>query len=150
MLEGGARSTHASLIEGRVVANNILHPRSQVEPDYLGLPRVTYTFPEIASAGITENECIRRDLHVRTGLAPLHTVARSNTSDFRHGFVKIVANKKGIIIGGTIVAPNASDMIHEISLAIRQNMTVEDLANMPHAFLSWSEAIRVAASRAIR
>ena len=150
VLEGGARSTHASLIEGRVVANNILHPRSQVEPDYLGLPRVTYTFPEIASAGITENECIRRDLHVRTGLAPLHTVARSNTSDFRHGFVKIVANKKGIIIGGTIVAPNASDMIHEISLAIRQNMTVEDLANMPHAFLSWSEAIRVAASRAIR
>lgn len=74
-------------------------------------------------------------------------VARSNTSDFRDGFVKIIADKKGTILGATIVAPHAAEMIHELSLAIKHNLTADDVAQTPHAFLSWSEAIRVAASK---
>lgn len=150
VIEGEATTTHAALMEGRIVANNILHPRGKLEPDYLAIPRVTYTSPEVASVGMTENECIKRDLRVWTGLAPLHTIARSNTSDFRHGFAKVIADKKGVIIGATIVSPHASDIIHELVVAIRQGMTAEELANTPHAFLSWSEAIRVAASRVVR
>ena len=54
---------------------------------------------------------------------------------------------KGVIIGGTIVAPNAADMVAELSLAVRSQMTAKELAAVPHAFLSWSEAIRVAANK---
>ena len=150
VLAGGGRSTHAAIIEGRVVVNNITHPRSRVEPDYRVLPRVTHTSPQVASVGMTENECLKRDLRVRTGLAPLHTIVKSNTGDFRHGFVKVIVDKKGIIIGATVVSPHAAEIIHELTLAIYKEVTAEELANMPHAFLSWSEAVRVAASRATR
>ena len=74
-------------------------------------------------------------------------MARSNTADFRDGFVKLIADKKGVILGGTIVAPNAADMIHEIGLAVKHGLTAQQLADTPHAFLSWSEAIRVAAQK---
>jgi pyruvate/2-oxoglutarate dehydrogenase complex dihydrolipoamide dehydrogenase (E3) component len=90
---------------------------------------------------------LRRDLKVDIALAPLNIVARSNTSDFRDGFVKIVADKKGMILGATIVAPDAAEMIGELALAVKYNLTANQVATTPHAFLSWSEAIRVAAGK---
>ena len=74
-------------------------------------------------------------------------ITRSNTSDFRDGFVKLISDKKGILLGGTIVAPHAAEMIHELALAVKHGLTADDIAQTPHAFLSWSEAIRVAASK---
>lgn len=142
--------THTAFLEGKVVVNNILHPRSKLTPSYDTVPRVVFTNPTIASVGMTENECLKRDLRARIGVAPLSSIARSNVSDFRDGMVKITTDKKGVIIGATIVAPHAAEMIHELALAIRQGMHAEELADMPHAFLSWSEAIRVAAVRALK
>jgi len=74
-------------------------------------------------------------------------IARSNTSDFSTGFVKIIADKKGILLGATVVAPHAGEIIHELALAVHHRMTATDIASMQHAFLSWSEAVRVAASK---
>lgn len=143
---GMNRNTHTALLESRVAAYNILR-KNKLAPDYNGTPNVTFTYPQIASVGLSADDCLKRDLHVDIALAPLSIIARSNTSDFKDGFVKIIADKKGIILGGTIVAPNAADMIAELSLAIRHNHTTSDLATTPHAFLSWSEAIRVAAGK---
>ena len=143
---GNNQTTHAALLESRVVAYNILH-KNKITPDYTGTPRVTFTAPQIASVGLSEDDCMKRDLHIQTALAPLSIIARSNTSDFKDGFVKLIADKKGTLVGGTIVAPNAADMIAELSLAIRHNMTATDLSATPHAFLSWSEAVRVAANK---
>ena len=74
-------------------------------------------------------------------------IARSNTSDFSNGFVKLITDKKGILLGGTVVAPHAGEIIHEVALAIHAGMSASDLASMQHAFLSWSEAVRVAAGK---
>lgn len=138
--------TQIALLHGRLAAHNVLHKtKLPVEP--LGIPRVTFTSPGIASVGLTENDCLKRDLAVNQAVAPLTMVARSNTSDFAHGFVKLIADKKGLLLGGTIVAPHAEDMVQELSLALQAGMTARDLANTPHAFLSWSEAIRIAASK---
>lgn len=150
VLGRGNGLTHTALLEGRVVVNNIVHPRSRTAPDYTVSPRVTFTFPGVASVGMTENECIKRDLQVRTGTAPLHTIARSNTSDFRNGLVKVVTDRKGVVIGATVVAPHAGEIIHELALAVKYGLSAAQVADMPHAFLSWSEAVRVAASRAMR
>lgn len=138
--------THTALLESRIAAHNMLN-KNKVTPDYTASPRLTFTFPGIASVGLTENECIKRDLQVKTGLAPLNMIARSNTSDFRDGFVKIIADKKGVVLGATVVAPHASEIIHELALAVKYELTASEVANTPHAFLSWSEAVRVAASR---
>lgn len=138
--------THTALIESRIAAHNLLR-KDQNTPDYTAIPRITFTMPEIASVGLSEDDCLRRDLAINTALAPLNIIARSNTSDYRDGFVKIITDKKGTVLGATIVAPTASEMIHELSLAVQYGMSAADIARTPHAFLTWSEAIRVAASK---
>lgn len=140
---GRTKSTHDTILESRVVANNILK-RNKVAPDYTASPTIIFTNPGIATVGLSERECIKKKIQIKKGIAPLNIIARSNTSDFRDGFVKIITDKKNVIIGGSIVAPHAGEMIHELALAVKYGLTAKQLAETPHAFLSWSEAIRVA------
>lgn len=138
--------THTALLESRVAAHNMFS-KGKVAPDYSGTPHVVFTYPNIATVGLTEDDCLRRDLQIKKAVAPLNIIARSNTSDFRDGFVKIITDKKGVIIGATIMAPGAAELIHELALAVKFGLSAAQVASTPHAFLSWSEAIRVAASK---
>lgn len=138
--------THTALLESRVAAQNLLH-KQKTSPDYTATPRLTFTHPGIASVGLSEDDCLKRDLTVKKSIAPLNMVARSNTSDFRDGFVKVITDKNGVLIGATVVAPHAAEIIHELGLAIKYKLTAAQVAATPHAFLSWSEAIRVACAR---
>lgn len=138
--------THTALLESRIAANNILH-KTKVAPDYTATPGVIFTYPGIAQVGLSEDDCLKRDLSINKAIAPLNSITRSNTSDFRDGFVKIITDKKGVILGATVVAPHAAEMIHELALAIKHGMTADDIAQTPHAFLSWSEAIKIAAGK---
>lgn len=146
---GGDSTTHTALLESRTVAHNVLH-KTPITPDHRATPQLIFTNPGIAQVGLTEDDCARRDLPVMIASAPLSIVARSNTSDFRDGFVKLIADKKGVLVGATVVAPHAAEIIHELALAIRHGLTAEQVAETPHAFLSWSEAVRVAASKLVR
>lgn len=144
---GHSSHTHTALLESRVTAHNLINPKSKIVPDYTATPRLTFTFPGIASVGLSEDDCLKRDLPINKSVAPLNIIARSNTSDFRDGFVKLITDKKGVILGGTVVAPHAAEIVHEITLAVKYRHTAADLAATPHAFLSWSEAVRVAAAK---
>lgn len=139
--------THTAILESRVAAHNLLHARSKITPDYTASPRLTFTNPGIASVGLSEDDCLKRDLRINKAIAPLNIIARSNTSDYRDGFVKIITDKKGVVLGATVVAPHASEIIHELALAVKFGLTAADVASTPHAFLSWSEAVRVAAAK---
>ncbi|MCB9820252.1 NAD(P)/FAD-dependent oxidoreductase [Candidatus Nomurabacteria bacterium] len=143
---GAKKQTQTALIESRIAANNIFN-KQKVAPDYNSVPNITFTNPGVASVGLSEDDCLKRDLDINTAIAPLNIIARSNTSDFRDGFVKIIADRHGVILGATVVAPHAGEIIHELALAVKYGMTAGELAVTPHAFLSWSEAVRVAASR---
>jgi len=143
---GTSSEAHTAILESRIAAHNIFS-KNKVKPDNLGSPGVISTSPEIAYVGLSEDECMKRDLAINKSIATLNIISRSNTSDFRDGFVKIITDKRGTVIGSTIVAPHASEMIHELALAIRAGLNISDIAHTPHAFLSWSEAIRVAASK---
>lgn len=138
--------THTALLESRVAAHNLFE-KTKITPDYTATPGLIFTSPEIAHVGLSEDDCHKRDLSVNKAIAPLNIVARSNTSDFRDGFVKLITDKKGVVLGGTIVAPHASEMIQEIALAVKHGLTAKQIAETPHAFLSWAEAIRVAANK---
>jgi len=146
---GHSSHTHTALLESRIAAHN-LFSKVQLAPDYTATPRLTFTFPGIATVGFTEDDCIKRDLHVSIALAPLNIIARSNTSDFRDGFVKLIADKKGVLLGATVVSPHAAEVIHELALAVKYGLTARQVAETPHAFLSWSEAVRVAAGKLMR
>ena len=143
---GRSTPTHTALLQSRVAAHNIFS-KTKIMPDYTATPRITFTSPAVASVGMNEDDCQRRDLQVATAIAPLGIIARSNISDYRDGFVKIITDKKGVILGATIVAPSAGEIIHELGLAVRHQLTAAQLAETPHAFLSWSEAVRVAAAK---
>ena len=138
--------THSALLESRVAAHNLLE-KTKITPDYTATPGIIFTAPEVAHVGLSEDDCRKRDLAINKAIAPLNIIARSNTSDFRDGFVKLITDKRGVVLGGTIVAPHAGDMIHEIGIAVKHNLTAAQLAETPHAFLSWAEVIRVAASK---
>jgi len=138
--------THTAILESRVAAHNILNSTKAV-PDYTATPNVIFTYPAIARVGMSEDECKASKQAIKKAIAPLNMIARSNTSDFRDGFVKIITDKKNVIIGATIVAPHAEEMIAELALAVKHGLTAEDVAETPHAFLSWSEAVKVAASK---
>ncbi len=143
---GKASHTHTALLESQIAAHNMFN-KEPVKPNYTATPGLVFTFPEIAHVGLSEDDCQKRDLAINKAIAPLTIVARSNTADCRDGFVKLITDKKGVLLGGTIVAPHAAEMIHEIALAVRHGLTATQLAETPHAFLSWSEAVRVAAAR---
>lgn len=145
---GKNEPTQVTMLQSRIAGNNLLG-RTKVKPDTTATPRITFTYPGIASVGLTEDDCIKRDLRISKAIAPLNIIARSNTSDFRDGFCKIIADKKGTILGATVVAPHAAEIIHELALAVKYEITAAELAATPHAFLSWSEIVRVAATKLV-
>ncbi len=143
---GESSETHTALLQSRIVAHN-LFKKNRLIPDYKAIPKLVFTSPMVATVGLNADDCRRRDLEIKSAIAPLSMIPRSNTANFNAGFVKIISDKKGTILGATIVSPGAGEMIHELSLAISHGLTASDLADSPHAFLSWSEAIRIAAKK---
>jgi len=138
--------THVGVYESRIVAHN-LTSRTKLVPDYRAVPRVTYLSPEIASVGLNEADCLKRDLAIKTAVAPLNIIGRANISNHQSGFVKVITDKKGVLIGATIASPHAGEMIHELALAVTHGLTAHDVSTTLHAFPSWSEAVRVACSK---
>lgn len=138
--------THVGVYESRVVANNILR-KSKVSPDYSAVPRVTYTTPEVASTGMSEADCLRRDLTIKKAIVPLNVISRANVTDLRDGFCKVITDRSGMLLGGTVVGPHAGEIIHELTLAINHGMTAAEVAGTLHAFPSWSEIVRLACSK---
>jgi pyruvate/2-oxoglutarate dehydrogenase complex dihydrolipoamide dehydrogenase (E3) component len=144
---GGFGLTHVALMEGRVVAHNILQ-KNLIAPQYTAVPRMTYLYPEIASVGYSEDDLIKRDLEYHKVVVPLSVIGRSQITHLHDGFVKILADKKTKrLLGATIMAPHAGEAVHELTLAIQLSLTAEDIAQTLHAFPSWSESVRIACSK---
>lgn len=139
-------ATHDILAHSRIAAHNLLHNKHLEVEKHLPL-RVIHSSPEIASVGLSEDDCLRRDLKIKRAVVPITLVPRSNITDERIGVVKLISDKRGMLRGAAIVAPGAGELIHELTLAIRHGLTAEDIFNTPHEFTSWSESIRIAASK---
>ncbi len=138
--------THVGVYESRIAANNLLH-RQKITPNYKAVPRVTFLTPEIASVGMSEEDCLKRDLKIKTAIVPVNVIGRANVSNAMDGFVKVITDTRGILIGASIVSAHAGETIHELTLAIQHGMTAAEVANTLHAFPTWSEAVRVACAK---
>lgn len=141
--------THTAIYQSRIAANNLIN-KQKLAADYRAVPRVIFLNPEVASVGLSEDECIKHDLRIRKAVAPVAIIGRANTSNVERGFVKVITDNKGILIGASIVAPRAGEVIHELTLAIQMRMSAHDVANTIHAFPTWSEAVRIACSKVAR
>ncbi len=119
------------------VAEKTPHPIT-----YDNIPSVTYCHPEVASIGLTEEQCTERKLEFQVGRFPFSANGRARTSGDTDGFVKIIRGKKfGEILGAHIVGAHASEMIHELLVARENEYTVEEVDLAVHAHPTLSEAI---------
>ncbi len=138
--------THMAIYQSRLAANNMWR-KQKVATDYRAVPRCVFLNPEIASVGLSEDECIKRDLKIKKALAPISIIGRANTANVDEGFVKVITAMDGTLIGASIVSPRAGEMLHELTLAIQMELTAEEVASTIHAFPTWSEAVRVACNK---
>lgn len=110
-----------------------------------------FTRPEIAAVGVTEAEIKEGPVRARTVMLPLDTNPRAKMRALRHGFVKIFCRENsGIVIGGVVVAPMASELILPIAVAVSNKLTVADLADSFAVYPSLSGSITEAARQLVQ
>jgi len=142
---GPYQFTHTASYQSRIAGNNITNRKDNWQAaDYHSIPRCVFVEPEVASVGLTEAQVREQGITPRIGTAPISQVGRSNTENFKDGMVKVVTNQKGNILGASIIAPHAGEMIHELAVAINFDLHAHEISHMVHAFPTWSEAIKVA------
>lgn len=107
-----------------------------------------FTHPEIATVGIGEKTVDDRDMDVRTVTLPLRTNARAKMSELKDGFIKLYCRPTtGVVIGGVVVAPQASELIMPVTLAVQHRLTVQQLAQTFTVYPSITGSISEAARR---
>jgi pyruvate/2-oxoglutarate dehydrogenase complex dihydrolipoamide dehydrogenase (E3) component len=137
--------THTADASARIVVQNALFLGRQ-RLSALTIPWCTYTDPEIAHVGLYVREARERDIPVKTFTIPMHDVDRAIADDEEAGFVKIhVKERTDRILGATIVARHAGEMINEITLAMVAGIGLGTLARVIHAYPTQAEAIKKAA-----
>lgn len=148
---GGALFTHIAEAQARAVLTSLLLPfffkkKLPTAP----LAHVTFTDPELACIGLTEEQATAR--YGKSKLAiytlPMESVDRAQCSGRTEGFVKVVTKKwSSKILGACIVAPHAGEMLMEIATAIHAGLPLRKLASMIHPYPVYSQAIRKAADQ---
>lgn len=140
----GPMLAHKASEEGVAVAEIIAGQNPVV--NYLAIPNVIYTYPEVATVGLTEAEATALGQTVKTGMFPFKINSRAKCTGEEDGFVKIVSDgASDAILGVHIIGAHASELIAEGALAIQNRLTTLELAHTPHAHPTLSEAIKEAA-----
>ncbi len=140
----GPMLAHKASEEGVAVAEIIAGHHPHI--DYASIPNVVYTFPEVASVGLTEAEAKAMGLSVQIGNFPFKANSRARCTAEDEGFVKMIAETgSDRIVGVHIIGPHASELIGECAVAINKRMTALEIANAPHAHPTLSEAVKEAA-----
>ena len=143
---GGESSSERAAYEGSLAASNLINKSKNLR-NYEGFIRTTDTNPAVATTGLTEDDCVCKGIKCKKAVLPLSSVSASNTSDFRSGFIKILADPKDKLLGATVVCPNAELVIQEVAVAVRHKFTITQLASTPHVSSSWSELVHLAAKK---
>ena len=142
---GGLQFTHLAGWQCfQAVRNALLPGRSPGTPR--AIPSVIFLDPEIASVGLSEDEAKERHGDVLVHRWPMSDLDRALTDGEPDGFVKVVARANGRILGASIVATRAGEMISEFVLAIDRGFGLSELATSVHAYPTWSSAVQQVAS----
>jgi pyruvate/2-oxoglutarate dehydrogenase complex dihydrolipoamide dehydrogenase (E3) component len=132
--------THAADAMARVVIQNALFfGRKRVSA--LAIPWCTYTDPEVAGVGITADEAARRG-DVTTLTIPLADVDRALLDGEAEGFARVHVDRRGTLLGATLVSRHAGETIGELVLAMRHRIRLGDLASTIHPYPTQAEVVR--------
>jgi dihydrolipoamide dehydrogenase len=139
------RLAHIASAMGIVAAETIAgHPT--VTLDYRMMPRCTYCVPQVASFGYTEQQARDAGYEIKVGRFPFQANGKALGLGERDGFVKIISDARyGEILGAHMVGPEVTELLPELTLAQRAELTAEEIARNVHAHPTLSEALMEAA-----
>jgi len=139
---GRGAFTHMSMYQAGIVVRDILGQGGE-PADYRAVPRVTFTDPEIGSVGLTEAQAREAGLRVRTGLTQVPYSARGWIHKAGNdGFIKVVADAdRSVLVGATSAGPCGGEVLSALQVAIRAEVPVATLRNMPYAYPTFHRAI---------
>src|SRR4051794_19427264 len=144
----GPQLAHKASYEAKIAAEAIAGHSSEI--DYIGIPAVVFSDPELASVGYSTDDAKKEGIEVVAAKFPYGGNGRALSLDSTDGFVKLVTRKEdGLVIGAQIAGANASDIISELGLAIETGMTAEDIALTIHAHPTLGEMTMEAAEVAL-
>ncbi len=142
---GDPMFVYVAAYAGSLAAENALNGAGKVY-DLSALPRVTFTDPQVASVGATEEQARTAGLDVETSVLPLALVPRAQASRNLRGLFKLIRERgTNRLLGAHVLAAEAGEVIQEPTLAIRFKLTTTDIINTYHAYLTMVEGVKLAA-----
>ena len=138
-INGQCQLAHAATFQGKRALNAILGRNDKIRFDVM--PAAVFTYPEVASVGMTSEQCKEKGVKVKSHKAFFRSNGKALSMNETEGIVKILADENDFIVGGHIMGPHASDLIQQISYCITKNMKIEEVCDMIHAHPTLSEII---------
>lgn len=130
---------HVASKEGIIAAENMLgHNKSGA---HKAIPRCVYTAPQVAAVGLTEKEAQQKGIKYKTGSFDFRALSKAQIIGKIQGQVKIIVNQEDVIIGASIIEPEATDLLAELTMAVHLGLTAEALGEVIHPHPTLSEAI---------
>jgi pyruvate/2-oxoglutarate dehydrogenase complex dihydrolipoamide dehydrogenase (E3) component len=142
--------THMADAQARVVVRNILVPFQflRQKMDYSVVPWCTYVDPEVAHVGLGEKEAKKGNVDYDLFVTPLEDIDRAVVESEDAGFAKVLTAKgTDKILGATIVAPHAGDLLHEFVMAMKANVGLSKISSMIHVYPTFAELARKAGDK---
>ena len=142
---GGHQFVYTAAYEGKLAAANALSG-TRTPRDYTPLPWLVFTDPQVAGVGMDEIEARNNGIDADAAVLPLSYVPRALAARDTRGFIKLIRNRDNDrIIGARILAPEGSELLMEVAIAIKYGLTVGNLVDMFHPYLTLGEGIKLAA-----
>ena len=138
----GAGLAHVASTEGEIASDNAMGHEATM--DYNVVPNPIYTFPEVAFVGLTEAEAKEKYPEARVERFPWSANGKAVAMGETDGFTKVIIGKYGEILGAHIIGPDATNLVSEYSVAMRGELTVEEIAETIHPHPTLSEGLREA------
>lgn len=143
---GGPSSAERAEYTAEVAVINLLG-RGKTFVNYNGFMEVVNTNPQVVSIGLTEEMLKKKSRKYRKTIVPLSATNASITNDYKIGFLKILADSQGKVLGASMIGPHAADVMQELSLAIRHGLPLIQIASTPHASNEWNNIVKIAARK---
>jgi len=139
---------HVASKQGILCAEAIA--KNEIEPiDYVMVPRATYCHPQVASFGFTEAQAKERFGNIKTGKFPFQAAGKALGLGDYAGFVKVITDEEGKLLGAHMVGPEVSELLPELTLAQKNGLSIEQIADNIHAHPTLGETLMEASEAAL-
>ena len=139
---GGIMLAHAATYQGLHALNSICGQQDSIRFDLI--PAAVFTMPQVATVGLTEEQCREQNLEVRCLKSFYRANGKAVSMDEPDGYCKVIVDNDGKVLGAHIMGAHSSDLIHEIATAMNIGATLDKLQSVIHAHPTLSEVIQSA------